>query len=415
MDYLTIEGVSYDISKFKHPGGSLIKYYNKKDATDAFREFHYRSLRATRTLRSLPTFELPSGNNTHQIDPSNLSEQLLLENFRQFRKDLEEQGFFKPSLLHLFLRISELLFIFILAIIFIDKNVFLSLLLFGLFSGRCGWIQHEGGHSSLTGITKLDKAIQDFFIGFGLLTDGSMWNLMHNKHHATPQKVSHDMDLDTAPLVAFYIGAFEDYNQTKNFWSRLWIKFQAFTFIPITSGILVMAFWLFYLHPRKMLRDTNLKQIFLVTIAHAFRTFLFLYFGRYSVLQSYGLCLLSMCFGGMYLFGHFSLSHTFTPVVSCESDPSWLRYAIDHTVDINPDNPLVNYIMGYLNCQVVHHLFPTMPQFRQPQVSRQLKTFCKQNNLDYKVIGYFEAWKNMLSNLHHVGHHYYHQLDKKTD
>ena len=47
-------------------------------------------------------------------------------------------------------------------------------------------------------------------------------------------------------------------------------------------------------------------------------------------------------------------------------------YALDHTVDINPENPLIHRIMGYLNCQVVHHLFPHMPQFRKPAVSRKL-------------------------------------------
>jgi fatty acid desaturase len=31
-----------------------------------------------------------------------------------------------------------------------------------------------------------------------------MWNNMHNRHHATPQKIGQDMDIDTVPLVAFY-------------------------------------------------------------------------------------------------------------------------------------------------------------------------------------------------------------------
>jgi hypothetical protein len=34
--------------------------------------------------------------------------------------------------------------------------------------------------------------------------DANAWNGPHNKHHATPQKIGHDIDLDTAPLVAFY-------------------------------------------------------------------------------------------------------------------------------------------------------------------------------------------------------------------
>jgi hypothetical protein len=69
-------------------------------------------------------------------------------------------------------------------------------IVFGAFFGaRCGWVQHEGGHNSLTGDIWMDKRIQAATCGFGLATSGDMWNQMHNKHHATPQKVRHDMDL----------------------------------------------------------------------------------------------------------------------------------------------------------------------------------------------------------------------------
>jgi len=50
-------------------------------------------------------------------------------------------------------------------------------------------------------------------------------------------------------------------------------------------------------------------------------------------------------------------------------------------------------LMGYLNCQVIHHLFPDMPQFRQPEVSRRFIPFAKKWNLNYKVLSYYGAWK----------------------
>jgi len=85
----------------------------------------------------------------------------------------------------------------------------------------------------------IDKIIQEVTIGFGLLTSAGMWNSMHNKHHACPQKVKHDMDLDTMPLVAFYFGAARDTNRGINVW---WTRLQKYTFIPLTSGGIVMLF-----------------------------------------------------------------------------------------------------------------------------------------------------------------------------
>ena len=58
-DTIRIEGKTYDITDFKHPGGSIINYVkNTSDATDAFREFHYRSSeKVNRVLQSLPKYE----------------------------------------------------------------------------------------------------------------------------------------------------------------------------------------------------------------------------------------------------------------------------------------------------------------------------------------------------------------------
>ena len=80
----------------------------------------------------------------------------------------------------------------------------------------------------------MDKSLQSAFIGFGLGTSASMWNSMHEKHHATPQKIGHDMDLDTTPLAAFFDTAVEK-NRSRGA-SKLWLRFQAYTFLPITSG-----------------------------------------------------------------------------------------------------------------------------------------------------------------------------------
>ena len=55
--YVTIEGVEYDVTDFKHPGGSVIYYMLSNtgaDATEAFKEFHYRSKKPFVTKRNRP-------------------------------------------------------------------------------------------------------------------------------------------------------------------------------------------------------------------------------------------------------------------------------------------------------------------------------------------------------------------------
>ena len=73
----------------------------------------------------------------------------------------------------------------------------------GLGQGRCGWFMHEGGHGSLTGNLLADVSLQVVFYGTGCGMSAAFWRNQHNKHHATPQKVDHDVDLDTLPLVMY--------------------------------------------------------------------------------------------------------------------------------------------------------------------------------------------------------------------
>lgn len=42
---------------------------------------------------------------------------------------------------------------------------------------------------------------------------------------------------------------------------------------------------------------------------------------------------------------------------------------------------------GYLNYQVIHHLFPTMPQSYGPQVSRELRIKAKEWGIAYTTVG----------------------------
>lgn len=48
----------------------------------------------------------------------------------------------------------------------------------------------------------LDKYIQGLTIGFGLGSDGTAWNRVHQKHHAAPQKIGFDQDMEVTPLVS---------------------------------------------------------------------------------------------------------------------------------------------------------------------------------------------------------------------
>ena len=369
-------------------------------------------------------------------------QQEMTNDFREMRTTLVNNGCFDADLLHVYFRLMEITFYFGLGAFLAAYNVYASLLSFIVFKTRCGWVQHEAGHLSLTGIKKIDHVIQTVTMGFGGGVSSSVWNSMHNKHHATPQKIKHDIDLDTTPAVAFFKTAFEENTngpKYAKYMNRLWMRFQAWSFLPLVNGLFVHLFWTYYLHPRKVLglgigqkteagtgtgakANVKILETTCMVLSHICIPAIFYSYGGYSLITSYFLLMVCNFWNFVYLFGHFSLSHTFTDVIPENKNLLWFEYGIRHSVNISTKSQLIAWVMGYLNFQIEHHLFPSMPQYKNAMAAPYVRRFCEKwhkphgagrmsssgdGDLEYKEIGYFQAWWRMFSNLNEVGKHYY--------
>lgn len=147
-----IDGVFYDVTNMKHPGGSVIDYYAglNLDATQPFYQFHLRSKIARKYLNNLPSRTADSDivKKAHPLQ----GQQQLMKDFDEFTRQLEKEGYFKPSLPHVFYRTFEIIAIYGAGLyLLFNGQLTLGILLMALGQGRCGWYMHEGGHYSLTG------------------------------------------------------------------------------------------------------------------------------------------------------------------------------------------------------------------------------------------------------------------------
>jgi len=250
----------------------------------------------------------------------------------------------------------------------------------------------------MTGIIKIDRLFQEFFYGMGCGMSGGWWRVQHNKHHAAPQKLHRDVDLDTLPLVAFnkavaILGK-------NNFLVRNWVPFQAYMFAPFTC-LLVTFSWQLFLHPRFIMRTNNYREaaflvmryVFIVGLARHMQ----LTFGT-AMLGYTVYCLLA----GTYIFVNFALSHTHLAVTRPDEIVHWLEFASKYTINITP-NWMTNWWMSYLNFQIEHHMFPSMPQYRFVKLAPQVRELFERNGLKYDCRGYWAAMADTFSNLHTVG------------
>jgi fatty acid desaturase 2 (delta-6 desaturase) len=403
-----IDGVEYDVTDFKHPGGKIIRYSlasDGADATHAFKAFHGRSKKAMKVLASLPhrkpALEIRPG----LLATEQSTEGVMLLDFEKLEAELKRDGYFDLSYPHFINRIIQLVLLYAACLFLWSRQYILSgVMLRGLFGSQAGWLQHEVGHGSTP---MAHKWLQRLIITAAGSMSAHEWQRCHFLHHAATQKIGKDHDMDAMPLVAFHDKAAET-SKIRLKWPTYWYRAQAILFLPIIT-VAIGFIWMTIKHPAHVVRHGLWSELLLMFASHFVNTVVFMgTTGCGNVGAGYLLGHMASMYVAYFVsVGHFALSHTFTPVVEKDTHKSWVRSAIDHTVNISPENPLVCWIMGYLNCQIEHHLWPQMPQFRQPEVSRRVQAFCMKHGMEYKVLSYPRAWYELFSHLNRVGEHYY--------
>ena len=406
---LRIHNKLYDLSNFNHPGGSIIKTHewtedSNIDATNVFLALHARSKPALSMLSTLP-YTLVSDtresdtresdtreSNTRESDTRESNTRSTIESdFEKLNRQLIKDGYYKPSYPHIVQRIGTNAGIWVVAGLFLYNNYMItSITLMAINYVQCGWIQHECGHKSFTGDMKVDNFLQMIYLNIFMGGNYRFWNDQHFAHHANTQNIKYDKDLKTHPLVAFNIKALDKNKHT------FFTRHQHLLYWNVINP-LVWFVWSFMSYPMFAYKKNHLLE-YTTTKATSLAMYCW-YFGLsgYNIKQSIVLFHIVSLFGTMILLATFTVSHTTTEAYT--ENNGWVIPSADHTINIY-DHPVTNWWMGYLNFQIEHHLFPTMPQFRQNKVGRDyVKPFFNKHDLVYNEKSFVEANLDVYKNL----------------
>jgi fatty acid desaturase len=200
----------------------------------------------------------------------------------------------------------------------------------------------------------------------------------------------HDVDLNTLPLIAFN-------DETAKKGNKLMMRIQYITFMP--AQLLLFFLWKFT-HTRHMFRTGNYFEFLAAVLSHVVEIYLYRSMG---VLGLAVVTALGWSFGGLYLASIFSLNHSHKPVAEKFAPRDWVRRAALHTTNLHP-TPVITWFVGYLNFQVEHHLFPTIPHPRLPYIQPRVKALLQKHNVSYDVQNFSTAVKLTFANLYEVGH-----------
>ena len=265
----------------------------------------------------------------------------------------------------------------------------------GILTTRAAFFGHDAGHQQIAGSRKLHDWVG---ILHGNLLCGmsyGWWNDKHNRHHANPNHTDKDPDVGEGVLV-WTLEQAEGRTGLHGWLTR----HQARIFFPLLTleGFNLKVSSIRYLLGRPR-REAQLELGLMA--AH-----LVLYFSALFLILSPGQAVLfalihHMVFG-LHLGSVFAPNHKGMEMPA--DDTNWGHLEKQVLTSRNVNGGLVtDWMMGGLNYQIEHHLFPSMPRanlrFAQPIV----QSYCERIGMPYLTTNLIDSYRMGLRHMHDVG------------
>lgn len=103
---------------------------------------------------------------------------------------------------------------------------------------------------------------------------------------------------------------------------------------------------------------------------------------------------------GLYLGIMIGVNHFTMPRVR-DTNTDWFQWQISSTCNWNSKSTISRYLSGFLNLQIEHHIAPTVPPQNYIFIQDDLKDYVKNNQLQYIVLTFTQAFWNMIVGLKH--------------
>jgi fatty acid desaturase len=265
---------------------------------------------------------------------------------------------------------------------------------FAVMFTQLSFIGHDAGHKQIFRGRRANDAIGYVHGGLTGLSYG-WWIAKHSRHHANPNHEDEDPDLDIGAL-AFTVGQ----GGAKRGFLRWMAKYQAFLFFPmlLLEGISLHLAGFEALRS-KALRGRALEAGLLVGHVVVYLAAVFLVL---SPLTGVVFILVHQGLWGLYMGCSFAPNHKGMPTLAAGHALDFLRKQVLTSRNVR-GGPVVDFVLGGLNYQIEHHLFPSMPRpsLRRAQVI--VREFCAEHGIDYAQCGWLASYGYVLRHLHAVG------------
>jgi fatty acid desaturase len=260
---------------------------------------------------------------------------------------------------------------------------------------QIAFLGHDAGHRQIFS-TRRANGLLGLVLGNLLIgVSYTWWVGKHNRHHSNPNHTDLDPDV-TIGVLAFTAAQASD----KRGLVRAVVRYQAYLFFPLLlleAGHLHVASIKAVLGRRERL--DRVEALLLLVHAGAYFGMLLLVL---SPLRAAAFLLLQQGLFGLYLGCCFAPNHKGMPMLEEGKEPDYLRRQVLTSRNVRGSR-VVDFLMGGLNYQIEHHLFPSMPRPNLRRAQPLVQAFCAERGVSYSESSVFGSYGEALRHLHQAG------------
>ncbi len=257
------------------------------------------------------------------------------------------------------------------------------------------FVGHDAGHQQIFRSRRANRLVG--LVAGNTLTGLSFgwWVPKHNAHHAHPNQADRDPDIG-AGVVAFT----EEIALSRRGFGRWMARRQAWLFFPLLT---FEAAALHIAGARVLARRRDRAAVIdgLLLIAHS-ALYLGVVFWVLEPVRALAFIAIQQALFGLYLGCSFAPNHKGMALLDHDAEESFIRRQVITSRNVT-GGAITTLLLGGLNYQIEHHLFPTMPRANLPRSQRLVREFCLANGLPYEACSLIGSYRQALSHLRAVG------------
>lgn len=267
---------------------------------------------------------------------------------------------------------------------------------FGIIFTQFAFLAHEASHRQVLESGRANDRIGRLLATVVVGISYSWWMTKHTRHHANPNRMGRDPDIEFDTI------SFTEDSAARQRGLIAWItRRQGYLFFPLLllEGLNLHVTSIRTLFSRRKIQGRALE---LALIAARFGLYLGVVFWVLPVGMAFAFLGVQLAVFGVYMGASFAPNHKGMPIIPADTKLDFFSKQVLTSRNIS-GGWWASALMGGLNYQVEHHLFPSMPRPHLAKAREIVREHCRTLGVPYTETTLGASYGIVIRYLNRVG------------